>query len=170
MSGAIKINGTSSGSTTITAPASGGDETIELSTALAAKLDSAGVAVHEIATAQTTTSTTYTDLATVGPTVTLTTGTKALIMFGADHGNNTANHAAWTSVAVSGATTLAASDAWSTLLVVSGISVPFLTVSRVYLLTGLTAGSNTFTVKYKSETGSTSSFVRRSLVVLDMGS
>lgn len=41
MSGALKINGTSSGSTTITAPASGGDETIELSTALAAKLDSA---------------------------------------------------------------------------------------------------------------------------------
>lgn len=39
MSGAIKINGTSSGSTTITAPASGGDESIELSTVLAAKLD-----------------------------------------------------------------------------------------------------------------------------------
>lgn len=42
MSGAIKINGTSSGSTTITAPASGGDESIELSTALAAKADLAG--------------------------------------------------------------------------------------------------------------------------------
>lgn len=42
MSGAIKINGTSSGSTTITAPASGGDESIELSTALAAKGDVAG--------------------------------------------------------------------------------------------------------------------------------
>lgn len=40
MSGAIKINGTSSGSTTITAPASGADETIELSTALAAKWNS----------------------------------------------------------------------------------------------------------------------------------
>jgi len=34
----IKINGATSGSTTITAPASGGDETIELSTALGAKL------------------------------------------------------------------------------------------------------------------------------------
>lgn len=33
----IKINGATSGSTTITAPATGGDETIELSTALAAK-------------------------------------------------------------------------------------------------------------------------------------
>ena len=42
MSGAIKINGTSSGSTTITAPATGGDESIELSTALAAKGDVTG--------------------------------------------------------------------------------------------------------------------------------
>jgi hypothetical protein len=36
--GAIKINGSTSGSTTITAPATGSDETIELSTALAEKL------------------------------------------------------------------------------------------------------------------------------------
>lgn len=43
MSGAIKINGTSSGSTTITAPASGGDESIELSTALAAKANTADI-------------------------------------------------------------------------------------------------------------------------------
>ena len=36
----IKINGATSGSTTITAPATGSDESIELSTALASKLDS----------------------------------------------------------------------------------------------------------------------------------
>lgn len=35
----VKINGATSGSTTITAPATGSDETIELSTALAAKAD-----------------------------------------------------------------------------------------------------------------------------------
>lgn len=39
----IKINGATSGSTTITAPASGSDETIELSTALAAKLGTLSV-------------------------------------------------------------------------------------------------------------------------------
>jgi Chaperone of endosialidase len=38
----IKINGATSGSTTITAPATGGDESIELSTALAAKMPIAG--------------------------------------------------------------------------------------------------------------------------------
>jgi len=38
--GAIKIKGATSGSTTITAPATGGDEVIELSTALDAKLNS----------------------------------------------------------------------------------------------------------------------------------
>ena len=53
MSGAIKINGTSSGSTTITAPASGGDETIELSTALAAKADLASPALTGTPTAPT---------------------------------------------------------------------------------------------------------------------
>lgn len=37
--GAIKINGDTSGSTTITAPATGSDETIELSTTLASKVD-----------------------------------------------------------------------------------------------------------------------------------
>ena len=41
--GAIKLTGSSSGSTTITAPATGGDETIELSTALAAKADTASL-------------------------------------------------------------------------------------------------------------------------------
>jgi len=38
--GAVKLKGATSGSTTITAPATGGDEVIELSTALDAKLDS----------------------------------------------------------------------------------------------------------------------------------
>ena len=38
----IKINGDTSGSTTITAPATGSDESIELSTALAGKLDTPG--------------------------------------------------------------------------------------------------------------------------------
>lgn len=40
--GAIKINGETSGSTTITAPATGSDESIELSTALAAKAEKTG--------------------------------------------------------------------------------------------------------------------------------
>jgi hypothetical protein len=42
--GAIKIKGATSGSTTITAPDTGGDETIELSSALAGKLESATAA------------------------------------------------------------------------------------------------------------------------------
>ena len=40
--GAVKINGSTSGSTTITAPATGGDESIELSTVLDSKLPIAG--------------------------------------------------------------------------------------------------------------------------------
>lgn len=60
----IKINGSTSGSTTITAPATGTDETIELSTALAAKLGIAGGKVINIvsstySTEASTTSSTY---------------------------------------------------------------------------------------------------------------
>jgi len=64
--GAVKINGQTSGSTTITAPATGGDETIELSTALAGKLPIAGGKILQIvratdSTDRSTTSTSYVD-------------------------------------------------------------------------------------------------------------
>jgi hypothetical protein len=71
----ITINGATSGSTTITAPATGSDETIELSTALAAKLDIAGGKILQIvratdSTQRTTTSTSYVDV--TGMSVTIT--------------------------------------------------------------------------------------------------
>ena len=72
--GAIKINGSTSGSTTITAPATGGDESIELSTVLDSKLPIAGGKVLQIvratdSTNRTTTSTSYVD---AGISVTIT--------------------------------------------------------------------------------------------------
>ena len=73
----IKINGATSGSTTITAPATGSDESIELSTALASKLDLAGGKVLQIVAASHSTSVssnsnTYSDTgltATITPSV-----------------------------------------------------------------------------------------------------
>jgi hypothetical protein len=73
--GAVKIKGQTSGSTTITAPATGGDETIELSTALAGKLPIAGGKILQIVRATDTTnrSTTSTSLVDVtGMSVTIT--------------------------------------------------------------------------------------------------
>lgn len=117
-----------------------------------------------VATSQTTTSTSYVDLTTVGPTVTATTGTIAVVIFTAAVSNSGVNSATDVSVAVSGATSIAASDAWRTVL--DGVTAG--NVNRVagfHTFTTLTAGSNTFTVKYKVGTG-TGTFSDRELLVI----
>lgn len=103
-----------------------------------------------VLTSQSTTSTSYTDLLTSGPAITMVTGTSALIFFSAAMQHNTADIATWMSVAVSGATTVGASDTW-------GIANPSrLTDSRpgtMHRFSGLTPGSNTFTAKYRVPSG-----------------
>jgi hypothetical protein len=84
--GAVKINGTTSGSTTITAPASGGDETIELSTALASKLNLAGGKILQIvratdSTQRTTTSTSFVDVTGMSVTITPQKSDSAILVF-----------------------------------------------------------------------------------------
>jgi hypothetical protein len=64
---------------------------------------------------------------------------------------------------VSGASTVAASDTQS-LNVVSLGATAGAQITATYLVTGLTAGSNTFTAKYRAS-GNTCTFVNRSIVV-----
>lgn len=117
-----------------------------------------------VATSQTTTSTTYTDLATSGPAVTVTTQTTAVVTLTAQFSNNTINDAAYMSVAVSGSTTLAAADAngvfWQSLAAAGGFNQQGGTV----WLSGLTAGSNVFTAKYRAN-GGTATFSARTITV-----
>lgn len=113
-----------------------------------------------VATSQTTTSTSYADLATVGPAVTVTTGTSALVIISADL-TAPAGDNAFMSVAVSGASTVAAADSKALKMTNTNTSQK----SRVMLITGLTAGSNTFTAKYRVGSG-TGTFVYRELVVV----
>ena len=128
-------------------------------------------ATATVATQQDTTSATYTDLATAGPAVTLTTGTKALVI--ATCWITNANTAALTaaSFAVSGATTIAAADSRSITSQSTqvGVYATAIRASSAILLTTLTAGSNTFTMKYRRNTG-TASFENRDITVIDMGS
>ena len=125
-------------------------------------------AVATVNTEQSTTSTSYTDLATSGPSVTLTTGTKALVFITASSYNNTADRQNYVSFAVSGASTVAVSDDWA--LLHKGVtSITEVSATRVQLVTGLTAGSNTFTLKYKVS-GGTGYFQRRQIAVIDLGS
>jgi hypothetical protein len=129
-------------------------------------------ATSTVATNQTTTSTTYTDLATVGPAVTLTTGTKALVILTAYCYNGGAVGAALMSFAVSGATTIAATDttALNNSAIGSGLYNTVIQLSAVYMLTTLTAGSNTFTCKYRGSSSPAQVYQNRSITVIDLGS
>jgi hypothetical protein len=124
-------------------------------------------ATATVGASQTTTSTTYTDLATSGPAVTLTTGTKALVIISArmSHGTTQDDRYPRMSFAVSGATTTSASDTYA---LIGGGTAPRQR-SFVGLVT-VTAGSNTFTNKYSVSEGGTSTFSNRQITVIDLGS
>ncbi len=117
-----------------------------------------------IATAQTTTSTSYTDLSTVGPQISVSTGPRALVMFAADIDNTVTGGASSVSVAVSGATTIAASTAWR--ICRDGVTSGNLQRYGVsHLFDTLNTGTNTFTMKYVVGSG-TGTFQSRELIVL----
>jgi hypothetical protein len=126
-------------------------------------------AVATVDTDQTTTSSTYTDLATSGPAVTLTTGTKVLVIVSAYVYQNTVSKNSYMDFAISGATSRSASDVTAlTLRRGANDDVNFAS-SRVSRLT-VTAGSNTFTAKYKTQSGGTAGFLNREICVIDLGS
>lgn len=96
------------------------------------------------------------------PSVTLTTGTTALVSLymegetGSGAGSNI-----MMSFAVSGATTLAASDTYRLFNGTVQITFAF---GNTFVVSGLTAGSNTFTLQYASNVGG-GAFRNRSIVV-----
>jgi hypothetical protein len=93
------------------------------------------------------------------PSVTLVTGTSAIVTASNTSSiSNAANFAAM-SFAVSGATTIAATDDYTLSTQLTAGS----TLSRSLVLTGLTAGTNTFTLQYR--TNATGEFGRRNLIV-----
>jgi hypothetical protein len=114
-----------------------------------------------VSTNQTTTSTSYTDLATT-QSVTMTTGTKALIIVGFLGYNSSAGETNFMSYAVSGATTISAANAYAA---VSAGTNNF-GISKASVVT-LTAGSNTFTAKFKVGAG-TGNFSERYLIVVNL--
>jgi hypothetical protein len=120
-----------------------------------------------IATTQTTTSLSATDLATVGPVVTVTTGIAAIVGISAFMNNNTAGDGPQISWAVSGASTIAPGVNGTAIFVVTSASFN-MTLGGVFLQTGLTAGSNIFTMKYNAAGGGTASFGSRNLFVVPL--
>lgn len=113
---------------------------------------------------ESTTSTSYTDLTTAGPTVTVTTGTRAIVIVSAEMNNSSAGNTCFMSYAVSGSSTISAFDS-NAVMFESDPASQIIVASRVSLESGLTAGSNTFTSKYRVA-GGTGIFDNREIIVI----
>lgn len=118
-----------------------------------------------VSTGESFTSTSYADLATVGPSVTLTSvGTTALVIFGCKAFTNSAVVIGKAmSVAVSGATTIAASDAFAWMCTNDNSGFGDRGLSFVQFT--ITPGSNTFTAKYRLSGATSSQFADRRMWV-----
>lgn len=113
----------------------------------------------------TTTSTTYTATLTNGGTnvsVTLSTGTTALVMMSAYILSPAAGTFALVGLAVSGASTIAAGATNE----VTQSTGQYVHLTRTYVYTGLTAGTNTFTMNYRVTPSGTMTVVNRDLTVV----
>lgn len=122
-----------------------------------------------IGTTEMTGSAAYVDLTTVGPTVTVDTGVQAWVFTSAFVNNGTASTSNSFAHEISGATSSAANDNHRGVYVREG-STTGTTGARlttVNLRTGLTPGSNTFTMKYKTNAG-TADFGSRTLAVMPL--
>lgn len=106
----------------------------------------------------TTTATSYGNLAdAVTTSVTVTTGTSAWCLLYCNL-NNSGTNSTWMSVAVSGATTIAAADSWAIIRNQTGGER---LGSQVFFDGTLTPGSNTFTLRYRVTAGTGTFSVRR---------
>lgn len=120
-----------------------------------------------VTTSETTTNTSFVDLTTVGPAVnSITTGVNALVMITSELANNTVGAFSVAAYAVSGATTSAATTDKGIWLRAATANQG-IRCSTVHLETGLTAGSNSFTMKYAmTGGGGTAEFQQRRIAVI----
>lgn len=123
--------------------------------------------VASVATSQTTTSDVFTDLATVGPAVTVTipASGKALIILSA-RVSNTGGAAGYGAIASVSGAGLAADVAQLSMYAGTTAATDAPTMSYVFYATGLTPGSQTYTMKYRRDNGGTATFVNRQLTVI----
>lgn len=136
------------------------------SVAYVAKTDAASA---RVATLESTTSTIFTDLATVGPAVTVDIGAagRALVIVSTNSYGNTNGTTCSMAFAITGATTRAAAETEGALVNYSDTGgLTQMQASAAYLVTGLTPGSTTFTAKYASN--GTGNFRRRQIVVIPL--
>jgi hypothetical protein len=117
----------------------------------------------------TTTNTAFGDLSTsVGPSVTVTTGAQALVVVSARLSCSGSSNFAYAGFDVTGATTRLADSAETVSTRQAGGSGEFIGASRVVYVTGLTPGSNVFTMRYRVSGPSTGTFELRNIIVIPL--
>ncbi|XTZ17040.1 hypothetical protein ACQSSU_06585 [Micromonospora echinospora] len=121
-----------------------------------------------INTQESTSSNAFVDLATAGPSVSLTTGQTVIVILSAALFNTSAGQTAQMSVQVTGASSVAPSVNLA-LIYESGAAGDLVQGSYAFPISGLTAGTNTFTAKYRADAAGTATFLRRQIVVLPFG-
>ncbi|QDN64454.1 hypothetical protein [Streptomyces sp. S1D4-14] len=120
-------------------------------------------AASTVNVSESTLSTSFVDLTTLGPQVTVNTSTSALILVTAEISNNTASQAGRVGVNISGATTETVDGTYVLRQETNGTAeFNRCTVARLH--TTLTPGTNTFRMVYCA-TGGTAAFNYRNLIV-----
>lgn len=106
-----------------------------------------------VATAESTTQTSYGDhLSTIGPSLTVSSGTKIFVAVHARVSNGNTGEAAYAGWRVDGATSLAASDALA-LAYESSVGSDIIRASAAMVYDAFTSGSQTIKVQYKVSAG-----------------
>lgn len=121
-----------------------------------------------VATQETVSGTSYTDLATTTDSVTVTIGASgiALVIIHASLYNATNGQISYMSFAASGANTIAASDSQSISVQIAASAPDGAAYSGIFPLTGLSSSSTTtFKAKYRA-TGGTGKFSNRRITVI----
>ena len=126
-----------------------------------------GTAQAVVATQETTTTTSYTDLTTTTDTVTVTIGNSgmAMVLLYSAIGNSTAGAISYVSFAVSGANTIAASDTTCLYFQIASGAGNAGAMGTMFFLTGLATGSTTFKMKYRVSSG-TGNWSNRRIAVI----
>jgi hypothetical protein len=125
----------------------------------------------QVAASESTGATSYTDLATPGPSVTVVTGTVAIVCVAARIVHNSpTGDTGFASFEVTSDPNGVARDLWSCAHSLNnGPSQSVGRYGHVQILSGLTPGSNTFKMKYRTLTGSLiSTFESRIIVVIPL--
>ena len=117
-------------------------------------------------TTGTTTSTSYVTTLTLDATavsVTLSTGTTALVSIASMVQPSVSGSLAFLSFSVSGASTIAAANPRDTQI--QNTALYYSMAAKTVIMSGLTAGTNTFTLAYRVQAGNTATYDSRTLAV-----